>query len=483
VSEPGNVSRRFAILAAPYLSATHSLLDASVDNRDMRPLALLALCAFLLPAQNAPKKSPRRKAAPVPAAKPAEAPSQLHTIVSLRVEGNNLYKEGGILSLTGLTQGQQGSKEMFDAARDRLLATGLFETVGYRYQPGPAGTGYALTFEVLEIGQVYPVRFTRLGVSDEDATAALAQAVPLFNGKIPPTKPILALATKALTDLAAAKAAPIAISTKVTSDNPADLHILFYPTGAPPIVAEVHFRGNKILPSPQLQLAIHGVAVGTEYREPYFRQVLTNAIVPLYEARGRLRVKFPSIAVSNAEKVKGIALTVTIEEGESYKVSRVSVTGAEPLNEDLLALAKIKEDDIANFDEVRAAQARIADNMKQRGYLRIASTVERVLNDEKLTAELTIRVAPGPQYTFRKLVVTGLDLIGTPAVEKRWALEPGKPYNAAYPQFFINRIVEERMFEDLGGIKHEAVVDDANYTVDVKLIFAPQKPPEKKAKF
>ena len=455
-----------------------------MDNRRMRLLSLLLLCALLLPAQTAPKKSTRRKSAPAAAAtKPAEAPSQLHTIVSMRTEGNKIYPEAGILGLTGLTPGDQGSKPLFDDARDRLLATGLFESVAYRYQPGPSGTGYALTFEVLEISQVYPVRFTRLGVSDEEANAALTKAIPLFNGKIPPTKPVLALATQALTEVAAAKSGPASISTKVTSDNPADLHILFYPTGAPPIVAEVHFRGNKILPTPQLQLAIHGVAVGTEYREPYFRQVLTNAIVPLYEARGRLRVKFPTITVSNAEKVKGIAITVTIEEGESYKVSRVSVTGAEPLNEDLLAMAKLKEDDIANFDEVRAAQARIADNMKQRGYLRITSTVDRVLNDEKLTAELTIRVTPGAQYTFRKLIISGLDLIGTPAVEKRWALEPGKPYNAAYPKFFINRIVEERMFEDLGGISDQPVIDDANHTVDVKLIFAPPKPPEKKEKF
>ncbi|MEP7364739.1 MAG: POTRA domain-containing protein [Acidobacteriota bacterium] len=452
----------------------------------MRAIALLCLAALLLPAQTAPKKRPAAKRPAATKAAPATAeaePAGQHAITSLHAEGSKLYSETGILALTGLAAGQPGSKDIFDAARDRLLSTALFETIGYRYAPGPGGQGYAVTFEVADISQVYPVRFTRLGVSDDEANAALAKALPLYSGKIPPTDKLLALASKTLTDLLTAKGTPTPVSHKVTSDNPADLHVLFYPTGAPPIIAEVHFRGNKILPTPSLQLAIHGVAIGTEYREPYFRQVLTNAIVPLYEARGRLRVKFPKIDVANASKVKGISVTVEIEEGESYKVSKVAVTGAEPLNEDLLATAKLKEDDIANFDEVRAAQARIRDNMLQRGYMKVTSTVERVLDDKKLTAELTIKITPGTQYKFGKLTITGLDLIGTPAVEKRWALEPGKPYNAAYPLFFINRLIEERMFEDLGGIHHKTAVDEAAQTVDVNLIFDPAKREAKQEKF
>lgn len=456
-----------------------------MENRTMRVLALICLAALVLPAQTTTKKRPAAKrpaAKTAPVAAEPEAQSQF-AILSVRVEGGKLYPEAGVIALTGLSKGQPGSKDVFDSARDKLLATGLFETVGYRYEPGAGGQGYALTFEVTEISQVYPVRFTRLGITDDEANAALAKALPLYSGKVPPTDTVLALARKTLTDLLASKGTPSPISTKVTSDNPADLHILFYPTGAPPIIAEVHFRGNKILPTPALQLAIHGVAVGTEYREPYFRQVLSNAIVPLYEARGRLRVKFPTIAVANASKVKGIAVTVDIDEGESYKVSKVAVTGAQPLNEDLLATAKIKEDDIANFDEVRAAQARIRDNMRQRGYLKVTSTVDRVLDDKKLTAELTIKVTPGVQYKFGKLTITGLDLIGTPAVEKRWAIEPGQPFNAGYPEFFINRINEERMFEDLGDIRHTLNINEAAETVDVTLTFAPVKRAPKVEKF
>ncbi len=454
----------------------------------MRLLGLLLLCALLLPAQSAPKKSARRKAARAPQSLPAKppaasstAPAAHTTIASLRAEGSKLYPEASILALSGLSAGKPGSKEIFDAARDRLLATGFFETIGYRYDSGPGG--FAVSLEIADIAQVYPVRYTRLGIPDDAANAALSKALPLFNGKLPPTDTVLATARKALSELASAKGPAVAVSSRVTSDMPTDLHVLFYPTGAPPIVAEVHFRGNKVVPSPVLQLAIHGVAVGTEYREPFFRQILNNAILPVYEARGRLRVRFPGITIATAEKVKGISVTVDVEEGDSYNFGHITVAGAEPYNEDLLALAKLKEEELANFDEVRAAQARIRDNMRQRGFLRVNSSVERTLHEDKHTAALVIRVTPGAQYLFGKLTITGLDLIGAPAVEKRWALERGKPFNASYPEFFINRIREERMFEDLGDIRHTLDIHDDTRTADVTLIFLPRQREPKKDKF
>ena len=478
---------RAAQTVRPRLSA-HGLATARPLARPytiepMRLLGLLLLCALLLPAQSTPRKTARRKAAPaaVPAKQSPTVPARRATIANLRAEGSKLYPEAAILSLSGLAAGKPGSKEIFDAARDRLLATGFFETIGYRYDSGP--DGFALTFEIADIAQVYPVRYTRLGIPDEAANAALVKALPLFQGKLPPTDPVLAAARKALSALASAQGSAMAVSSRVTSDMPTDLHVLFYPTGAPPIVAEVHFRGNKVVPSPVLQLAIHGVAIGTEYREPFFRQILNNAIIPVYEARGRLQVRFPGITIATAEKVKGISVTVEVEEGESYNFGRVSVAGAEPYNEDLLALSKLKEEELANFDEVRAAQARIRDNMRQRGYLRAASAVERTLHEDKHTADLVIRVTPGAQYAFGKLTVTGLDLIGTPAVEKRWALERGKPFNASYPEFFINRIQEERMFEDLGDVRHTLDIHDDTRTVDATLIFIPRKREPKKEKF
>ena len=39
----------------------------------------------------------------------------------------------------------------FDAARDRLLATGYFETVAYRFKASEKGAGYDVSFEIQEM--------------------------------------------------------------------------------------------------------------------------------------------------------------------------------------------------------------------------------------------------------------------------------------------------------------------------------------------
>src|ERR1700681_3379006 len=120
---------------------------------------ILALLLLLAPTQefaqtHAPKAA--RKAA-VKKAAPAEWP-----IESLSVEGNQNYTKEQILGVAGLKMGQMAGKSQFDAARDRLVATGVFETVSYRFAPAKDSDGYAATFQVVEAGPFYPVQFAGL---------------------------------------------------------------------------------------------------------------------------------------------------------------------------------------------------------------------------------------------------------------------------------------------------------------------------------
>ena len=58
-------------------------------------------------------------------------------IGKLAVEGNKFYADELILEVAGMKIGQMAGKAEFDAARDRLLATGAFESIGYKFEPIP----------------------------------------------------------------------------------------------------------------------------------------------------------------------------------------------------------------------------------------------------------------------------------------------------------------------------------------------------------
>ncbi len=56
-----------------------------------------------------------------------------------RGEGNLILAASAILGASGMTRGQVGNSDVFDAARDRLLASGYFDSVSYRYKPSASG--------------------------------------------------------------------------------------------------------------------------------------------------------------------------------------------------------------------------------------------------------------------------------------------------------------------------------------------------------
>jgi Outer membrane protein len=97
--------------------------------------------------------------------------------------------------------------------------------------------------------------------------------------------------------------------------------------------------------------------------------------------------------------------------------------------------------------------------------------VSTQIDDQQKTVELTIPVEPGPQYTFGKLTLEGLDIQTEPQVRKLWALKPGKPFDGGYPALFLARLKEDGVFENLGDTKAEIKKDDKTRIVDVTLHF------------
>src|SRR5437879_2752687 len=108
---------------------------------------------------------------------PAQPAFPLET---LRVQGNDRIPAERIVALTGLKIGQPVVKDDFDAARNRLLAAGAFESVGYEFKPSPDNMGYDGVFQVVEVSQLYPYRFEDLPASEDALRVALRKQEPLL---------------------------------------------------------------------------------------------------------------------------------------------------------------------------------------------------------------------------------------------------------------------------------------------------------------
>jgi outer membrane protein insertion porin family len=432
----------------------------------LRFIALLGLVAAAPGFAQTPAPKTGRKAA----VKKPEATQW--PVQSLSVEGNKNFTAQQILSVAGLKVGQIAGKAEFDAARDRLAATGCFETVGYKFAPSKDSTGYMASFQVAEVSPLYPVQFEGLPAKPAEIAAYLQSKDPMFAPKLPPTAELLTRYTRLVQDFLDTRNQSEKVLGKLMPIGVNDFAIVFRSARALPTIAQVKFTGNQALATTLLQNKLAEVAFGFPYTEAGFRTLLDNAIRPLYDAHGRVRVTFPKITTERAIDVNGLAITVTVDEGPEFKLGEVKFAGNYAAKSaELLKIGKFQTGEVANFEGVYQAVDRIKKRMKRLGYLRADTNIERAIRDKTKTVDLTVHIDEGPQFSFGKLTIEGLDLNGEAAIKKLWGLQPGKPFDADYPDFFLNRVREESLFENLHKTKAVTKFDEQNHLVDVTLQF------------
>ena len=402
-----------------------------------------------------------------------QAPVSRWPIESLSVEGNRFYTREQILITAGLRTGQMAGRPEFEAARDRLIATGAFETVGYKFVPGKRGEGYSAVFQITEVQQIYPVDFEELHVSSKDLEEALRAKEPLFSaGSLPATQPVLERYSKFVQDYLAAKGIDEKIAAAVTPSNPGDYAIVFRPARTLPAVAQVTFEGNQVVAQRALREAIAGVAIGMPYTEDAFRQVLNASIRPVYEARGRVRVSFPKLRTEPVKDVQGLHVFVTVDEGVSYELGKVVIEGESPVNPgQLLKEGDFKPGDVANIDRVNEGLERIRKAVRHAGYLSAKANFERRIDDGNKKVDVAIHIDAGPRFSMGKLDLKGLDIEGETEIRRIWIIKPGDPFNPDYPDLFLKRVREQGLFDDLGDTKSDVHLNEQAHSADVTLTF------------
>jgi len=443
-----------------------------------RRLTVCIAAGVALAALAAGQANPRK-----PTAQPKPARPDKYPITAIIIKGNKLLPAEQIIAASGLKIGEAGDKARFEQARKQLEATGMLDSIGYQFDPAEDGKGYVATFTVDEVSPLCTVQFEGLNASRADIDKYLKSKEVLYNGKLPPTTFIIDRFTSEIeTYLASIKHAEKVVSNVVPSGP--DSFDLVFRNGAPlPSIAEVTFEGNKAVLITDLEHAINDVAYGTPYSEYTFKLLLENQIKPLYEAKGYLGVRFLNVTSEPSKTVKGVIVHLTVKEGPVYKLTKVSLSGVtRDETADLGRIAKFKTGEVANFDEINEAVDRMKKQLIHDGYIHTEAEIVRRLDDAAKTVGLLVKLTKGPLYTYGKLTIQGLDLDGEAQIEKLWTGKAGKPYNAEYAEFFLARIKEQGLFEDLGDTKAVKKVNDEKHVVDITLDFkaAPVKKDRKK---
>ncbi len=388
----------------------------------------------------------------------------------IKVEGNKNFPSKDIIALSGLDIGQPASPADFERAIAKINAAGVFDSLEFRY--GASGDGYQVTFKVQEVDDLYPVRFAGFGVPDEEIRTLLREQVPLFGPKVPPTGPVIKRIGDALQKFWTGSGKDSKVIGALSPVGAGEWEMLFQPEGAVQTIAFTKFENTSVIPALELQRVFHNIGSGVPYSEERLLEMLRYNIGPLYEAKGRLEVNFCPCTTEPDTESKGLVVTVQVEEGAEYKFDEITLPQQSQIaKEDLGKTIKFKTGELADMSLVSATRQNIESVLKDNGFMNASVEIDRKLDRDKKTVAVAFQVEEGDRYTFNQLKIEGLDLVAGPAVRKRWGLQLGDPFNASYPGFFLNRIKEEGMFDNLKDAGWTIQVSESKKTVDATLTF------------
>jgi outer membrane protein assembly factor BamA len=300
-----------------------------------------------------------------------------------------------------------------------------------------------VTLVVEESQDLQPVRIQIPEIEEERVWAWLAQNDPLIKKEMPSNDQATAYYARAIERFLAAQGRSDQIVTRHSGGllTGGPVVVVFRPAVLPKI-ASVRFEGAQLVPAATLEKATAQTALGQEYTEDSFRELLKYNVGRLYESRGHLRARFPRIAV--AKTVAGdLALTITVEEGPVYNLGAFEVAGQNLPPLDLATLIDLKKGDVASWDKVLAIATRLSEALGRYGYLSASSDIERNIDDQDLRVDVTVVLEKGRQSKFGELRLEGLDASAQARARLLWKLAPGAPVNTEYIEDYLRLLMRD----------------------------------------
>jgi outer membrane protein insertion porin family len=400
---------------------------------------------------------------------------QKYPLREIEIEGAKNFDRDRIAALTELKVGAMVDKNDFDRALAKLDDAGVFETIQYRYTPQDGG--FKLTITVQEVEQLYPVRLDGFKEPPEELMALLREKVPLFAERVPSTGTMALRIGNALQQHWSGSGEESKIIGRLAPIEDGKLAMLFQPETELQTIAFVTFEGSQAIHPLELQREFNPTAMGEAYSKSRLMELLHFNIRPMFEEKGRMDVKFEEVEVKPDPGSSGLLIKVAVTDGPAYTYGSVQKPDAFGLPEETVnKIFKFDTGDPVDMKLVRDAQGELDERYRRNGYLHADTKLETKLDKEAHTVDLAWTVNPGPQYTLRKLNIKGLDILSEPVVRKRWGMELGDPFDAAYPGYFLDRIRAEQMFDNLENTKWTREIDETTKTVEVTLVFEGKTP-------
>src|SRR5690349_14666132 len=415
------------------------------------------------------------------AACPSRAQTAENVKAALRevhIEGQKHLSEAQIVAITGLTVGSEIGRADLQAGADKLVQTGLFDKVSYKFE---TRTGVVVTYHVEESPRVQAYFDNIPWFADSELADAIRKKLPYFDGTLPECGGAGDQGTDAIKELIASHGLQVTLQHEVTGSPDGEGKIQLFRVEGPSLrIEKLEFSDAVLLSSKVVQQHLEEI-VGKPYSRMAIDLFLTEAIRPVYLTKGCLHPKLgpPEIRLTgnpNQKLPEQVPVFVPVEPGPVYHWKEVHWTGNATVSEFTLSSdVALKPGDVADGMKIEAGWDRVREEFARHGYLDAKVDAVPKFDESAHTVSYSVAIQEGKQYRFGKMVLTGL----SPAAEKKlhaaWPIPEGEVFDKTkYEDVLVKlKLHQEQIFGELPlhyqGVGHWLQADENSGTVDVLL--------------
>jgi outer membrane protein assembly factor BamA len=358
---------------------------------------------------------------------------------SIQFKGDPEYTDQELMAALGLTRSTALTGAEMNACATRLMDTGLFSLVSYKFN------GVDLVYTLAPDPTLVPVRLENLPLTPgPELDARLHKRLPLYHGKVPTEGGMLEDVRHAFESMLAAEGlkATVAYDPYSGSDN----HNR---------VTAMSFK----VTSPEMRLGTIRIAGASMALLPRLHEIIAGAANPLFDSQGtaeELEQKFTSFYLDQgfaAVKVRAmrsgalvfkadavlVPYTVNIQEGRFYRVSSIRVPADALVSQDeadKIVAAPLK---LTMGEALPKVLALVQARYKAKGYLDLQVAAEPTFNNSTGTVDYAITIDPGSVYRVAYVKFAGVNDELRNHLMRQWELMPGDAFDQNYLDAFLTR--------------------------------------------
>jgi outer membrane protein insertion porin family len=362
---------------------------------------------------------------------PSTAEAQEYRFSSFNVTGNQRIESTAILNYAGIERGQTLSAGGLNDAYQRILASGLFETV----ELTPRGN--RLDIKVVEYPTINRISFEGNQRLKDDVLEALVESKSrhVLNPNVAERDAARIAEAYSQEGRLAARVTPRIIRQ---SDNRADLVFEVFEGGITEI-ERIGFVGNRQYSDRRLRRVLESKQAGllralikrdtlVQDRIEFDKQVLRD----FYLSRGYVDFRTTGVNAELARDRNGYFITFNVEEGQQFRfgeittVSEIAAIDADEYLENL----KVKPGVVYSPLVVENSISRLERLALKQGhdFVRVDPRITR--NERDLTLDVEFAIVRGPRVFVERIDIQGNTTTLDRVIRQQFRIAEGDPFNA-----------------------------------------------------